>query len=150
MSWIGWVATVGALILGIIVSVATLPAAYWPTFFIGLVVGLVVGAIGFVFAWFRRHGSAAIESNAVSATPVSERISLLESEIRDMNEQLAIARHDAISRNDLGIAGPGRPAWSGKSAKQQGKEVAAQARVDKILGEIEARKSQIENLRSQS
>jgi hypothetical protein len=140
MTWVAWVATVGALTLGIVIGIVTLPASPLPAFVIGIVIGLIVGAIAFVFAWFRQPSGDAKES-------VGDQVERLEWEIRAIDENLAVARNDAVSRNDVGMAVPGGKSWSGKSPKQQEKEVAAQAKVTRLEGERVAKEAKLDQLR---
>lgn len=130
--WVGFVATVGALVLGVVVAIATLPQEPYAAFWVGLTIGTIAGAIAFVLALFR--------GPRVSR---AERVSLLESEIRQLDEDLAVARHDAISRSDVGFTVPGKPTVRGKSPAQEAKEVAATAKVERLEGE---RRSKIDQL----
>lgn len=102
--WVGWIATVAAFALAIVLGLVAVPYKYGWVFAFGLICGLAVGAIALAF--FRRgRAKERSEAAAAVALPTENRedtAARLSMEIRHLTEEAYDAKDRSVIQRALG------------------------------------------------
>ena len=125
-TWIVGVAAVIGSIIAIVLGLLTVGSQFGVWVF-GALVGLGLGLILCVLIFFGRTSGGKTRQ---------EQLDNLLLERGMVQEQLTVAQHDAIPRSDSSVTVPGRPPRAGKSSIREKKEVEANAKGERLEGEL--------------